>query len=198
MSDERREYQRLTLGQPLDGWFGDYAVRLLDVSAKAARIEHDEALPDQSRALLRFYWRDQEIEILAETVLGDELSRSRLAFLEDHAGLRQLIDETAAGVLRAQEANASGDRTANVIAGDATLTAASMVTGRGFVTYTLHDGVWRRRASLLPDQPENGFTVSAGEPDEQIEMLCQTFAAGDEEARRVTRMLAELSVAGSR
>ena len=48
---------------------------------------------------------------------------------------------------------------------------------------------------MLPDQPENGFTVSAAEPDDQVELLCQTYESGDEESRRLTRLLAELSAA---
>ena len=62
-------------------------------------------------------------------------------------------------ILRAQVANAAGDRLHNVI-GDATLTAASEISATdAFVS--LHFGAkgWKRRRSLLPDQPDDGFTV---------------------------------------
>ena len=39
--------------------------------------------------------------------------------------------------------------------------------------------------------------LAAGEPDEQAAMLCRTYETGDAEARKLTRMLAELSVSGS-
>jgi hypothetical protein len=45
VSDERRHYQRLALVEPLDGWFGDFAIRLIDVSAAGALIELADDIP---------------------------------------------------------------------------------------------------------------------------------------------------------
>ncbi len=198
---ERREFQRLHLTHPADGWFGDYAVRLLDVSASGAFIEHDEEIPNGARALLRFFWHGTEVEIMAETVRSED-GRSGLSFVEESELLMDLIAESAKEVLRAQEANARGLREENVLSGDETLTAASAgVRGlmKGFFTWTLTDsGEWKRTASLLPEQPENGFTVAAGESTEQVGMLCRSYESGDAEARRMIRMLAELSIAKSR
>lgn len=198
---ERREFQRLHLTRPADGWFGDYAIKLLDVSANGALIEHDEDVPTGARALLRFYWRDTEVEIMAETVRGEH-DQSGLAFVETSEVLMELIAESAREVLKAQEANARGIREENIISPDETLTAASAGARgmmRGFIVWTLTDaGEWKKTASLLPEQPENGFTVAAGETPEQVEMLRQAYATGDDEGRRMIRMLAELSVAKSR
>lgn len=196
MSDERRQFQRLNLTEPADGWFGDFGVRLLNLSATGALIESDEPLPDDARALLRFFWRGSEIELLARTVHRAD-SLTGLEFLEESAALRDLLAQSAAELLRAQEANATGNRDANVF-GDETLTAASAAARvAGYVTWTLTDGSWNARRSLLPDQPPDGFTIPAGEPDDQVALLCRTYETGDAEARRLTRMLAELSVAGS-
>ncbi|HEX7154870.1 MAG TPA: PilZ domain-containing protein [Thermoanaerobaculia bacterium] len=196
MTDERREVQRLHLTQPLDAWFGDWPVRLTNVSMKGALIEHaDEELPPEARALVRFFWRGQELEMLAQAVRTDD-NRQGLLFLDESADLRHAIAASASEVLRAQEANAGGLRELNRI-GDETLTAASAarLAGQGFVTFRLVDGAWTRRKSLLPDQPPDGFTIAAGEPEEQIELLLATYERGDTEARRITRLLAELSVA---
>ena len=195
--DERRQFQRLNLLSPLDGWFGDYSVRLIDVSATGAQLESDETIPDDARALLRFYWRGEEVELLAETARQLD-GRIGVRFVEDTGALRNLIAASAAELLQAQEANARGDRERNVI-GDETLTAASVSRSGddGFVTWLFLDGSWKRSRSLLPDQPENGFTIGASEPEEQVQMLRQTYEAGDAEARRLTRLLAELSVAAS-
>ena len=194
MSDERRAYQRLTLVEPLDGWFGDFAVRLIDVSASGAQIEHDEPIPDDARALLRFYWRGQEVEILAETARTIQSNRVGVKFLEDNDTLRTLLASSAADVLRAIEANARGDRGQNII-GDETLTSAWRRPASGFVQWIFDgDHGWRAVPSDGPDQPENGFTISAAEEDDQVEMLCRTYESGDAEARRLTRLFAELSV----
>ncbi len=194
MNDERRQFQRLTLTEPLDGWFGDFAIRLIDVSANGAQIESDEPLPDDARALLRFYWRGTEVEITAETARKNEV-RTGLKFVDDSDVLRDLIAMSAEELLRAFEANANGDRGANMI-GDQTITSLREVLGTGYVTWTLRDGEWRSHRSLLPDQPADGFTIAAGESDEQVTMLCRTYESGDAEARKLTRMLAELSVSG--
>lgn len=198
MDDERRQFQRLNFTKPIDAWFGDYAVRLRDVSASGALVEHDdaEAIDDGSRALLRFWFRREEVELLAETVRRGD-GQAGLRFLESSETLNKLLAESAVELLMAQEANASGDRDHNVI-GDETLTSASgafRIHLGAYVTWTLDGDDWTCRQSLLPDQPANGFTVSAQEDETQVAMLCRTYADGDEEARRLTRLLAELSVA---
>ena len=195
MNDERRAYQRLTLTEPLDGWFGDFSVRLVDVSASGAQIEHDEPIPADARGLLRFFWRGQEVEILAATARAIESNRSGVQFLEENETLRGLIAMSAADILRALEANARGDRGANVI-GDETLTSAWQRPIAGYVSWVYDGSAWSARPSRHADQPENGFTISAAEDDDQVEMLRRTYESGDLEARRLTRMLAELSVAG--
>lgn len=193
MSDERRQFQRLSLTEPLDGWFGDFAIRLIDVSATGALIESDETIPDDSRALLRFYWRGNEVELTAETARADGPRRG-LAFVEENALLCKLIADSATELLLALNANASGNRDANLV-GDQTFTAAMHHHTRGYVTWILGADGWTSRDALLPDQPPNGFTISAGVPADEVEMLCRTYESGDAEARRLTRMLAEISVA---
>ncbi|HYK05660.1 MAG TPA: PilZ domain-containing protein [Thermoanaerobaculia bacterium] len=195
MSDERRHFQRLTLLEPIDGWFGDYAVRLIDVSATGALIEYDEPIPADARALLRFWWRDEEVELMAETARTLE-SRSGLHFLEENEALCRLIAGSATEMLIALEANARGDREANLI-GDETLTAAWRRPMQGFVRWIFGDGGWRSEQSAHADQPENGFTIAAAEPDDQVALLCRTYESGGTEARQLTRMLAELSVAAA-
>ena len=197
MSEERREYQRLNLTRPADGWLGDFSIRLLDVSAVGALIETDDEIEIGARALLRFWWRDEEIEITSEVIRTAD-DRVGLRFVEDSPQLRRLIAESATELLRAQEANATGDRARNVV-GDATLTAASSRPVHTYVVWTLSsDGTWSRQVSLVADQPENGFTISSAESPDQIAMLCSTYENGDDEARRLIKMLAELSVAESR
>lgn len=195
MIDERRVYQRLTLVEPLDGWFGDFAVRLIDVSATGALIESDEAIHADARALLRFYWRGREIEVLSETARAME-RRSGLKFLEDCEELRLFIAQSATEMLVALEANARGDREANIV-GEETLTSAWHRPASGFVRWIFNDGQWHSEDSMSPDQPPDGFTIAAGESNEQVALLCNTYADGDTEARRLTRMFAELSVASA-
>lgn len=186
-------YQRLHLTSPIDGWFGKKRVRLIDVSAIGALMETSQPIKVGSRSSIRFSWRDQEVRIKARVVRSDP-DQVGVKFTEDSELLRRLIAESAEELLRAQQANVEGERGLNVV-GEETLTAASagLRRGHGFLTYTLQDGTWTRRKSLLPDQPPNGFTVAAAEPEEQVELLCRTYESGDAETQRMTRLLAELS-----
>jgi PilZ domain len=195
VSEERREYQRLALTSPLDGHFGDTPIHLLDVSAIGALIESETEIPIGRRAVLTFRWREHHVQIKAESVRTEE-DMAGLKFREDSRYLRDLIAESAREVLRAQEANMEGDRHRNIISGDETLTTVSAgLRAAGFVTWTLLPEGWKKRKSLLPDQPDNGFTLAASEPEDQVELLRNTYENGDDEARRLTRLLAELSVA---
>jgi hypothetical protein len=182
------------LTKPLDGWFGDYSVQLVEVSARGAAMLHEDELPIGARALLRFAWRGEELEITAE-IARTTGQRSGIHFIDDSADLRRMIELSALELLRAQEANATGDRERNVI-GDETLTAASAGARalRGYLVFELDGGKWKSRVALVPDQPANGFTVAANESDEQIDLLCRTFESGGEEERRMTRMIAQLSI----
>jgi hypothetical protein len=200
VTEERREFQRLHLTRAADGWFGDYPVRLVDVSAKGAFIESEDVIPSDARALLRFFWRDNEVEILSQTIKHAD-GRDGVTFLEHSELLNNLIEQSATEVLRAQEANALGLREHNVIGSDETLTAASagVRLANAFVTWTLSDdGTWKRHAALVSDQPLDGFTVAASESTEQVDLLCRSYEAGDAEGRRLIRMLAELSAARNR
>ena len=195
MDPERREYQRLALTSPLTGRFLKLKIRLLDVSATGALIESDLEIPPGKRGTLTFTWRKHKVKIKAEAVRTTP-DQAGLHFIENSDQLRQLIAQSATEVLRAQEANMEGDRQRNIISGDETLTSASAgLRAAGFVTWTLLAEGWKRRKSLLPDQPDNGFTLAASEPEEQVALLRNTYENGDEEARRLTRLLAELSVA---
>lgn len=195
MEHERREYQRLALTSPLEGKFGRTKIQLIDVSATGALLEFDSNIAVGKKGVLTFTWRDRTVKIHAEAVrTQDDLAGLR--FNEDNPVLRELIAESAREVLRAQEANMAGHREHNVISGDETLTTASAgLRAAGFVTWTLTDDGWKRRKSLLPDQPDDGFTLSASEPEDQVALMRKTYENGDSEARRLTRLLAELSVA---
>lgn len=194
MSDERRHFQRLTLVEPLDAWFGDFPVRLIDVSATGALVEHDEPIPSDARALLRFWWRGEEVEVTAETVRRAD-NRTGLHFLDESDALCRLIASSATEMLLALEANARGEREANLV-GDETLTAAWRRPAKGYVRWIFdHAAGWQSEQSAVADQPEDGFTIAAAEPDDQVALLCRTYESGDAEAKKLTRMLAELSVA---
>jgi hypothetical protein len=58
----------------------------------------------------------------------------------------------------------------------------------------LLNGEWKVTPTTRPEQPITGFTVSAEVAPHYIDMLCKTYEATDDEGRRLTRILAELSI----
>ena len=194
MPEDRRQYQRLYLTEPLPARFGKSKVRLIDVSATGALAESTRPLKLGTKGILQFAWRGRDVEIGAEVVRSTD-TESGLYFTEESASLWSLISESAEELLRAQRANLEGDRESNVI-GEETLTSASAGLGAtGYVTWTLTPAGWRRRRTMLGDQPADGFCVSAAEPADQVDLLRATWENGNEETRRITRILAELSAA---
>jgi hypothetical protein len=185
--------ERLHLTKPIDGWFGDFLVTLIEVHAGGATALHGDVIPDGARALLRFPWRGAELEVTAE-ISGGSDGRSTLRFVEDSVELQEAINASGDELLRAQEANLRGEREKNVV-GEETLTAASLGARalRSYIVFRLTPDGWQQTRSLLPDQPEDGFAVSADEPQEQIDMLCRTYESGDAETQKMMRSIAELS-----
>ncbi|MEK6373398.1 MAG: PilZ domain-containing protein [Acidobacteriota bacterium] len=194
MADDRRTFQRLNLTKAIEGRFGDRAVRIADVSASGAQLIVDAPMESGTRARLQFSWRAEEVDVIAEVTRSDD-GHAGVRFVEANDALRNLLAASVLEILHAQEANAGGDRARNVIGDDATLTAASeRELTDAFLSFRLGDGGWKRRRSLLPDQPDDGFTIRAGVPQEDVDLLCRTYEGGDAESRRLTRLMAELSV----
>ena len=194
MIEERRSFERLNLTKPIDGSFGDQSVVVVEVSVGGAKIVHDDPIPKGTQGMLRFTWRGRDLAVLGQVTRSDG-ARSGVHFLEHNEDLTTLVNQWASEVLAAQQANAEGDRAANVV-GDETLTAASAGARAlsGYLQYHFTTDGWKCHRALLPDQPEDGFTVSANESQEQIDLLCRTYEGGDAEAQRMTRMIAGLSI----
>lgn len=64
----------------------------------------------------------------------------------------------------------------------------------GFVRFWFEKNRWQKKWTLDPNQPQEGFTVSANEAWEQIESLCHLYQTSNEEGRNFIRLLAEASV----
>lgn len=75
------------------------------------------------------------------------------------------------------------------------LPAARIARTVGYLCYRLDRNSWKRTRTDDPEQPLNGFTVSASEDLAQIEQLCETYRKADEHGRELIRTLARLSIA---
>lgn len=202
---ERREYQRIKLDLPLGGRFGPTNVLILDVGLGGALLEHHAPITLSEKRKLTFLWDGHELAFNAELVQtnlsrladSERVFASNLHFLDgigdSDRQLRRMIGAQVAQALDLQKANARGLGTESI--GDATVSRLITVrteAPRQYISCRLSGSQWKRTPTQKTTQPPDGFTVSASEAD--VDLLCRTYQASDQEGRRLIRALAELSL----
>jgi hypothetical protein len=199
--EERREFQRLELDPPVPGTFGTTAVSILEVGVLGGRLHHATPL-DVTYADLRFSFEGNEIGMKCEVIRTTPSRDAKYPGSGLESGVRFLAAIAESGdhlrtmlgrlVLKALEGRRSTPAAefAKQIDGDKTVRG----TDAGFLCYRLENGVWRRRRVFLPEQPPTGFTVARTTDSDEMQRLCQVYAASDDEGRRLIRLFAELSV----
>jgi hypothetical protein len=207
VANDRREFQRLRLAKPILALMDGQNALILDIGIAGAYIEHYGALPPGARFKLLFRWQRADVELLCEVRRarvvrggGDNLSvvsHSGVQFIEAigdaDARLNDMMATFVGRVLAAQRANASGKPEESEALSLAQLGGARRARTRGWVSFRLVDGVWRRALATSATQPPDGFTVAAYEDEDELASLCETYEAADAEGRRLIRLLAELS-----
>jgi hypothetical protein len=181
-------------------------VYLVDASVEGIRVAHQGAIPAVGQSCrVSFDWEGQAIELDCQVIHNSlfRLAKSAEEKSIYHAGLRisnaigdsrtvmrKLVADCVARALDEQKANARGIPSAAVQA---------FQTGKGtdFLRCELVDGTWRRTTTSRPEQPANGFTISAEEERDQVEMLCQTFETADAAGRKLIQTMAEMSISKS-
>lgn len=196
---ERREFQRLSLPAPLSAEFGAASVQVLEIGVTGARLEADHPLTVGVRHPLRFVWEGEQLELEAEVVRSVTPStppasprrQSGVAF----AAAQPEMADRLRGLLARIVLHRLSERRLEAPALELVDADDTLRPGDArFVTWTREEGVWRKRRSFLPDQPDDGFTVAASEDREELQRLCRTWEQADAEGRRLLRLFCELSV----
>lgn len=200
---ERRRYQRVTLLRALPGRIGSSRVFIVDASISGLRIAHQGTLPAIGQeCVVNFEWEGSPLELVCRVTRSTlhKLAKEKSEKSVYHAGLaieeargdsakalRRLVSDVVARAMDEQKANARG------IPAQA---AQIFQTGKGteFLRFELVNGAWRRTTTTRADQPANGFTISAEEDRQNVELLCQTFEQADADGRQLIRVMAELSI----
>lgn len=199
---DRRRHGRVGLDEPLPATYGDLRAAVVDLSLRGFRIAHEDRLPAAETRTLTIDWHGSQIAIGC-TVVRSVLARlgrlpgerslyhSGLAIVETSREafdrLRELIAERVMRALDEQKANARGIPPL----------AAYMYQPEKGELYRRCEyiaGNWRKSETSRPAQPMSGFTISAEVPPHHVEMLCRTWENTTAEGRRLTRLLAELSI----
>jgi hypothetical protein len=201
-SGERRRYQRITFPRPVAAKYGSDKAFLVDISVSGARIAHQGELSPGSRNKINFDWEGSEISFECEVIRcamdkkatdssGKPIYQSGVHFVraigQSAAYLRGMIAQFVMRALDEQKANARGipPRAA---------TFQSGIKEVAYVTYRYVRNEWQKAESKSPQQPLDGFTVSAKEDPMQVDMLCKTYESSDFAGRKMIRQLAEMSI----
>jgi len=208
--NERPRYHRIKLAAQLGATIDGHRGIVLDISLSGVLVAHQTPFTVGSKVMIHFEWKGDPIEVESKVVRtavhkkapkpGDRpIFRSGLAFGrwlgKSESVVRAMTADLVSRALDEQKANARGVPA---------IAAWSYQTGKksaaGFLTLRLVGGSWKRSSAALeleqghPLQPTDGFTVSADEDPAQIELLCQAYASGSYEDRKMLRNMAALSI----
>ncbi|HVS30853.1 MAG TPA: hypothetical protein VMS98_05305 [Thermoanaerobaculia bacterium] len=213
MDEDRRRFQRLKLAQPILGTWNGQSALILDIGVGGAFVEHHGMAKPGERASFGFRWQGHEIEFtceVARTIIvrapgatGQGPVSHTGVWLVKPVGdsfdrLQEMMASFVGRVLAAHRANAAAVPTSETSAVLAQLGQARRSRTRGYVTYRYNGTAWSRRASESATQPADGFTAAAYEDEEDLDILCRAYETADDEARRMIRLVAELSTMAAR
>lgn len=215
--------ERVRFREAVVARFGTSAVLVVDLSPLGAGIEHFSPLKRGTEKQLRMTWHHEAIGIPCRVgscrvhrfAPGDEgitVYRSGLEFLLGEGmeieTVKQILTETMENAFLEQVANERGmgapDDPGHFRQGilmqpsslgdDSSDEVRKLVQRSGFLRFAKVKGRWVRKWTLDPSQPEEGFTISANEPQEQVDLLCSLYEKGNDESRGLIRNMATLSV----
>lgn len=168
--ETRRRSPRVTLLQPIAALAGGERAYVVDASIIGVRLSHSAPLPARKPYAVSLEWHGAHIEFTAEVRWTNELAGEYQSGCEI-----QNIDPASSVALRGL-LESSDERTPL------------------YECHELTHGVWRKKATIDPRQPESGFTVLSTESVHTIDFLRAAYAAGDRKMRERIRKLAELSI----
>ncbi len=212
-TDDRRVFQRLKLTKPILSTFAGGNALVLDIGMTGALIEHYGAPVPGDVFNLSFRWQGADVEFVCEVIrseamrdqAGDGKStvshtgvRFAKAVGDSNERLQDLMATFVGRILAAQKANAAGDHRDETPTILEQLGGARRSRSRGFVSYRLKGDSWWRVPTSSPAQPADGFTVAAHEEEEEVQTLCRTYQAADDDGRNLIRLVAELSAMAPR
>ncbi len=182
--------------------FGDTGVRVIELSLVGFLIAHEGRFEAGHVRHFVVDWEGTPIALecsvarstlyrLGKSLGTPSIYHTGLRIIRfENDGMRRLRELIAARIVRALDEMKANAR------GIPPLAAYMYQPGKGelFRRCELVDGAWRKSETIRPNQPPNGFTVSADVDAEHVDLLCETFERTTHEGRRLTQLLAELSI----
>ena len=206
---ERRAAERVRLPQPIEGHLGVTPVRIVELSLAGARLEHEERATVNARAKLKFKAEGESLAIdsrVARSSLAGR--RGDVLMYETGVQFENITNEATRAVAilcgeapppapAPEPAPASEPEPApepepqesfSVFSKDNPFGASSDDDEEfSFIRCELTESGWRREYVNSPEQPQEGFTVSAAQRLE-VDGLQKTYEVADPETRSMMRI----------
>jgi hypothetical protein len=191
----------LRLAKPIPAKLGEEAVLMLDVGPSGALLsghcsyaqgtEHELAFADAGIRV--------RVRCLITGVADHHLTADTdllVRFVESSDTLLEFVARYEEQIHRAETANADGDAALNVIDGDRMLSdlGSAARSKETFLRCQFGTGGWNREVTAKREQPSDGFTISAAETEDQLELLQLAYEESDEHERRLLREFAAASL----
>ncbi len=198
----KRQFERVHFEQPIAGRLGDARVRVMDLAIGGARLLTEKRLIPGVSQELRVEWDGKLIHVTCSVTRctlqtfaksPNEKSLYELGVRitetvgDSHVVMRELIATYVMKALDEQKANWDGIPPIGPYV---------HLEGKSdrYRRCEFLNGVWKIRSTTRPEQPLSGFTISAEVAPRYIDLLCDTYEMTNDEGRRLTRILAELSI----
>ena len=202
--EDRRRYGRIQLDDdPIPAVLDAVPVKVIEVSVVGFRIAHDARFPPTPPVHeMRVEWKDTRMTFRCELVRSILFQIARTAGEKSvyHTGVKiveaegdseiVLRDLIAARIIRALEEQKANARGIPPISGY----SYNVGKSNRYRRCEYADGKWRKFETTRNDQPPTGFTISAEVSPVDVDILCRTYEIEDETGRRLTQILAELSI----
>ena len=201
-NEVKREFERVHFEHPIPARLSGQPVAVLDLAIGGARLLGTTRVPPASGHDLDIEWDGETIRlkcsvtrcvIQAFAAKKDEKSTYEIGVrIVETVGdadrkLHHLIADFVLKAIEEQRANWNGVPPAGPYV---------HIEGKGgrYRRCQFFNGGWQIAETTQPAQPLNGFTVSTEVSPKYLKMLCQTWEQTDNEGKRLTRILAELSI----
>jgi hypothetical protein len=199
--DNRREFQRIELREPIAGRLDDNAASIVDLGVLGARVELAAPVVENSNATLHFKVGDRDFAFECTVArLPDPMAMSNaphqagLLFLNALNDSDDALRDLLAGIVTDEIERIRPRPAAAETAATFDPETTAMRIPAPFITYRFEGGSWQRRGAFIPSQPPNGFTVPVDEDPNEMQNLCASYQSGTHEARHLIRLFAELRI----
>ncbi len=187
-------FTRLELGRKakfrIDWRDQEVQVEAMVMSCRLHRFAPGEETIYQSGLMFTEYFGDASAAL--KDMVSTLVARSLAEQVANARGLGPVIERNMpvfrSGVVAGSGIDPKSDKSKRFIP------ESALVTDRGYIRCTLVGKRWDKKWTRESNQPADGFTVLATEPQENIDQLCETYQNGSDEDRKLIQLLARASL----